>query len=134
MRIGEIVKRTGLSRDAIRFYEKKGLITVGRINPVFNNYKDYTEDIFQRLMMIKKIKHLGFTINEIGEMLQLMDVNQANCAMISAKVGEKIADIDQKIEELKEIKKTILLEAKQRFSSCDPTSTTENCQGLFKKP
>lgn len=134
MRIGEIVKRTGLSRDTIRFYEKKGLITVERMDSSFNNYKNYTEETFQRLMIIRQIKHLGFTLNEIGEILQLMDINEATCAMVSTKFGEKLVSIDQKIKELEEMKKAILTTAKQSFKNCDLTSTTDNCQQLFKKP
>ncbi|WP_374759669.1 MerR family DNA-binding transcriptional regulator [Dyadobacter chenhuakuii] len=45
MLIGELSKQTDLSRDTIRFYEKQGLIAVGRKERRFNNYKEYSEHV-----------------------------------------------------------------------------------------
>ena len=53
MLIGEICKKTELSRDTIRFYEKKGLIKVKQTESEFNNYKDYTEQNLRRLLLIR---------------------------------------------------------------------------------
>ena len=77
MLIGEISKKTELSRDTIRFYEKRGLIKVESSVSEFNNYKEYTEDTLRRLLLIKKTKRFGFTLNEISELLELVDLNKA---------------------------------------------------------
>jgi len=78
-----------LSRDTIRFYEKKGLIEVDQNTSEFNNYKNYSEKNLQYLMLIKKAKHFGFTLNEISEILDLIKVNKANCSIIHSKVITK---------------------------------------------
>ena len=53
MLIGELSKACGLSRDTIRFYEKHGLIAVGKRERRFNNYKEYSEETLKRLLSIK---------------------------------------------------------------------------------
>jgi len=68
MLIGELSKRTGLSRDTIRFYEKQGLIKVGRRERRVNNYKEYSDGILRHLLLFNKIKSYGFTLNELPKL------------------------------------------------------------------
>jgi len=107
MLIGEVVKKTGFSRDTIRFYEKKGLLTVGRTDSEWNNYKEYDDQALLRLLLIKKCKGFGFTLNEIREILDLIDVEKATCKTMTGMVKKKLSDIDYKIRELIQLKKMI---------------------------
>ncbi|MBX9450204.1 MAG: MerR family DNA-binding protein [Taibaiella sp.] len=107
MLIGELSKLSGLSRDTIRFYEKCGLIETGKKERRWNNYKEYPGATLQRLLSIKRLKSFGFTLNEIAEILDMLDVNEATCRNVSDKIEEKIAMIDQKIQELKAIRKQL---------------------------
>ncbi|MFN0293524.1 MerR family transcriptional regulator [Pedobacter helvus] len=59
MLIGELVAKTGLSRDTVRFYEKQGLIAVGRKQRRENNYKEYSDEVLERLLTIKRLKNFG---------------------------------------------------------------------------
>ena len=70
MLIGELSKRTGFSHDTIRFYEKKGLIETNKKDRRGNNYKEYTETVYNKLVLIKTVKELGFTLNEIDEFIK----------------------------------------------------------------
>ena len=131
MLIGEVVKRTGFSRDTIRFYEKKGLLIVGRTDSEWNNYKDYDDQALRRLMLIKKCKGFGFTLKEIANMLELVDEEKATCNMVTAKLENKLSEIDHKIEALIQLKKMI----KEKFTAieevCGPNGENEtNCVGL----
>ena len=54
MLIGELSKSSGLTRDTIRFYEKQGLITLGRRERRVNNYKEYPNSILRRLLLLKR--------------------------------------------------------------------------------
>lgn len=129
MLIGEIASKTGLSRDTIRFYEKKKLITVGRTDSEWNNYKNYTEEVLNKLVLIKKVKSFGFTLKEISELLELYESNDATCEIMSSKVKEKINSIDKKIKDLIDMKKTIIqrLENSKRICS---QGTKDNCNGI----
>lgn len=100
MLIGELSKRSGLSRDTIRFYERQGYIKVGRRERRVNNYKEYSEELLRRLLLFKKIKSYGFTLHEAAEIIALVDAKLASCDIIEKVAGEKVETIDQKIREL----------------------------------
>jgi DNA-binding transcriptional MerR regulator len=104
MLIGEIVKQTGLSRDTIRFYEKMRLITVPKNGRRQNNYKEYPDDVVGRLRVIQQLKQFGFTLNEIGELLDLYEAGFSICRENLPKVRLKIELIAEKIEELTALK------------------------------
>jgi DNA-binding transcriptional MerR regulator len=124
MLIGELSSKTGLSRDTIRFYEKQGLISVNRKDRRNNNYKEYSEEVLGRLLVIKRIKGFGFTLNEISEFLDLLDFDSASCDNVAQKVLNKIKLIDKKIEELQNIKEVL----SNGLSTCFPSeNSSENC-------
>lgn len=114
MLIGELSNKTGLSRDTIRFYEKQGLIAIGRKERRFNNYKEYSETTLERLLTIKRLKGFGFTLNEAQEFLEMIEMKTASCSAVSYKVGEKISMLENKIKELEAIKATM----QQGISDC----------------
>ena len=127
MLIGELSKRCGLSRDTIRFYEKKGLIRIGRKQRRENNYKEYSEDILERLLIINRLKNFGFTLNEAAEMLDMIEVNEATCNNVSDKILDKVNLLEEKIRELIKIR-TMLLEGAQKCKDgCNPEKPEDNC-------
>ncbi len=117
MLIGELSNKTGLSRDTIRFYEKQGLISVARKERRFNNYKEYSEEILQRLLAVKRIKSFGITLNEASDLLDMIEMNEATCDNVLGKIEAKVKLLDEKIKELRKIK-TLLLDG------------IENCRGV----
>jgi len=128
MLIGEISKKIGLSKDTIRFYEKKGLLKVNRTTSKFNNYKQYTAEHLSRLQLVKKAKRFGFTLKEIGDLLELKDANKADCSIMQKKVKDKLMDIDRRIQELEELKSSILFETKQAEQLCRTVGKNDNCK------
>lgn len=127
MLIGELVKRTGLSKDTIRFYEKQGLITVDKNERRLNNYKEYSEETFQRLLSIKWIKDLGFTLNEVLEVLDMIDANEASCQNMTDKITEKVSRVDSKIKELLKVRAMLLNGLKTCCSTSNVKIEDENC-------
>lgn len=105
MLIGEIVRKTGLTKDTIRFYEKQGLIKTMVGKNSTNNYKTYTDDILNRLLLIKRIKSFGFTLNETARLLDSIEINQASCKTVSKHLQDKIQLLDKKIIELQAIRR-----------------------------
>ena len=118
MLIGELSKRSGLTRDTIRFYEKENLIEPGKKGRTLlqsNTYKNYPESTVATLTFIQRTKVLGFTLAEIKEMLRLREPGQKTGKKWAAQAEVKLLSVDQKIEELKELKK-LLGEALARCS------------------
>lgn len=127
MLIGELSNRCGLSRDTIRFYEKHGLISIGKQKGRFNNYKDYSEETLHRLLSIKKIKNFGFTLKEVSDLLEMMDVNQATCDNVEDKIRDKIKLLDEKIKELIAIRTQLIDGVSNCKGVCDPERPDDNC-------
>ena len=70
MQIGELATATGLSRDTLRFYEKRGLLLSRRLA---NGYRDYPPEAVQWLCYLRAAQALGFTLAEIETGLPLLD-------------------------------------------------------------
>jgi DNA-binding transcriptional MerR regulator len=122
MLIGELSKLTGFSRHTIRFYEKQGLFHLTRKDRHANNYKDYPEDVLRKLLIIKKLKGFGFTLDESGDLLAMIEENQASCLAVSKKIEQKVKTIDQKIEELQQIKNMLLSGATLCLDGTQPSA------------
>ncbi|MCO5059399.1 MAG: MerR family transcriptional regulator [Rhizobiaceae bacterium] len=103
MRIGELSRRTGLSRDTIRFYERNGLICSVLPDGGSNNYRDYPEIAVERLAMISEARDAGFTIKDLRRLLQHIE------GAVDAPF-EADPFLDEKIEEL-----TRLIERSKRL-------------------
>ncbi|GGA93817.1 MerR family transcriptional regulator [Puia dinghuensis] len=119
MRIGELSKRSGFSRDTIRFYEKKGLIRLPDAGRDRYQFKDYPETILRRLLAIRQIKEFGFTLQETLGMIILFEEGVLEPQRGIRFVQRKIDRIDQKIHELTTIK--------NRLQQIVDTSPTGNC-------
>lgn len=108
MKIGELAKRTHISIDTIRYYEKLGLIhSHGR---TAGGYRRFDEHCRQRLIFIKRCQTLGFNLQEIGDMLELAnDDHQARDMQNALKnqADEKIATIKAKREQLQRIEQAL---------------------------
>jgi DNA-binding transcriptional MerR regulator len=127
MLIGQLVKETGLSKDTIRFYEKHGLISVSRKERRENNYKEYSDDVLQRLLTIKRLKNFGFTLNEVADLLDMIEVNEASCKNVSHKISEKVTLLDEKLRELIAIRTMLINGVSKCVDDCSPGQLEENC-------
>lgn len=104
MRIGELSRRSGFSRDTIRFYEKTGLIRLmdGDRDP--RRFKDYPESVLRRLLAIRQIKEYGFTLQETLGLLILFEEGALVPERGLRFVQRKIDRIDRQIRELTAVK------------------------------
>ncbi len=128
MLIGELVERSGLTKDTIRFYEKKGLIDLGKKSRRDNNYKEYSEQVLEKLMLIRKLKDLGFTLNEIDTFVELWRDEDANCKNLKYTLENKILQINEQMLKLMELK-TRLSESVIKCNSddCEFEKTIPSC-------
>jgi MerR family copper efflux transcriptional regulator len=129
MLIGELVEKSGLSKDTIRFYEKKGLINLDRKSRRENNYKEYSEQVLEKLMLIRKLKDMGFTLNEIDTFLELWREEDASCKNLKFTLENKITVINEQIQRLNELK-TRLTDALTKCNNddCEFEKTIPSCR------
>ena len=100
MHIGELSKRSGFSRDTIRFYEKIGLIKLEDDSRDKYHFKDYSERVLRRLLAIRKMKDYGFTLQETRGLFILFEEGALEPARGRRYVERKIQRIDKQINEL----------------------------------
>ncbi|MCW8277273.1 MerR family transcriptional regulator [Pseudomonas sp. PCH199] len=100
MRIGELEARSGASRHTLRYYEQIGLISPQRRT---NNYRVYTAQTLQDLDFIQRAQSMGFSLGEIGEILDAQRNKVIDCADGAKLIEKKMAEIKQKIASLQSI-------------------------------
>ncbi len=100
MQIGELSKRTGVKVDTIRYYEKSGILP--KPPRTAGGYRVYREDDLNRLNFIVRCRQLGFSMRDIGNLLELVDEHDYTCADVrdltlghAAIVESKIADLQR---------------------------------------
>ena len=109
MLISELSKLTGLTTHTIRFYEKTGLIKGKQKEEVTtNNYFHYDEEVVERLKLIRDAKSIGFTLREIGHLLDAWFDNQFSIEKKLRILDDKVVSIDQKIAQLENMKKLVI--------------------------
>jgi DNA-binding transcriptional MerR regulator len=104
MQIGELSKKSGFSKDTIRFYEKIGLIKLEDDQRERYQFKDYSEGVLKRLVAIRKMKDYGFTLQETRGLFLLFEEGILEPARGKRFVERKIIRIDQQINELMAMK------------------------------
>lgn len=97
MRIGELSARSGVSRDTLRFYEKRGLIAAIR-RP--NGYRHYGDAALQIIGYIRTAQRLGFTLAEIEGELPALASDTKSPSRLARALMDKMALIDTRIAEL----------------------------------
>jgi DNA-binding transcriptional MerR regulator len=100
MRIGELEARSGASRHTLRYYEQIGLISPLRRT---NNYRVYTAQTLQDLDFIQRAQSMGFSLGEIGQILDAQRNELIDCADGAKLIEKKMAEIKLKIAHLKSI-------------------------------
>lgn len=109
MLINELSKKTGISIHTIRFYEKSGLIEGKQDESVkSNNYFHYDEVTVEKLEFISDAKSVGFTIKEIGQIIDAWYSRKYTKKQKLEILDDKLISLEQKIKEIKEMKKQIL--------------------------
>ncbi len=117
MLINELSKKTGISVHTIRFYEKSGLIKGKRDETVTsNNYFHYDEETVEKLELVRDAKSIGFTVHEIGQLMDAWYNNKLSIAEKMTVLDEKLQSIDEKIRQLIEMK-AIISEFKESVES-----------------
>jgi MerR family Zn(II)-responsive transcriptional regulator of zntA len=108
MLINELAKRAGVTTHTIRFYERYGLLK-GHRDPAVtsNNYFHYDEEALSRLLLIIEAKSVGFTLQEISEIIDAWYGDMYSKREKRLILERKMDVLDQKIKELKNMKTII---------------------------
>jgi DNA-binding transcriptional MerR regulator len=115
---GQLGVATGLSRGAIRLYEKHGLITPER--RTISGYRVFSADTVVTLNAIKVACRAGFTLAEVGDLLAIIDKEPFSATDIRQAIKQKVAEVDAKIEHLNQFKRFMQRVSKTPEMLLDP--------------
>src|SRR5438552_12014457 len=101
LQIGKVAQRTGLSVDAIRFYEKAGLLP--RPARTQGGYRLYQPREVADLEFIQRAQQLGFSLNEIRELFSIQRHPQEVCVHVRDLIAQKLTVVRGKIAELQSL-------------------------------
>ncbi len=105
MQIGEAARRTGVSAKMIRHYELIGLIPSADRRE--SNYRDYGHHDIHRLGFIRRARDLGFSIDEIRDLLRLWGDQSRSSADVKSLTLGHITELERKITLLTEMRDTL---------------------------
>ena len=98
MNIGQLSRRTGVPIDTVRYYEKQRLLPPPTRSA--SGYRHYEADDVLRLNFIRRAKVLGFTLDEIRDLLALSSARDGDMAAIRAAAADKLADVERRTFDL----------------------------------
>lgn len=119
--IGQLAQQAGVGVETVRFYERKGLIEEPPRRP--SGYRQYPPEAAIRLRFIRRAKELGFSLQEVQDLLSLRVEPEGSCVDVLQRVETKMADIDRRIGDLGRMRRA--LEALAEL--CRNESTSGEC-------
>jgi MerR family copper efflux transcriptional regulator len=124
MTVGTAARRAGVKIDTIRYYERRALLPKSPRTEA--GYRTLTAETIQRLRFIKHAQALGFTLNEIKQLLALRLTLSKTCADVRSGAEAKTAGIEQKIRSLQVMKRAL----QQLVSACKSDGPASKCSFL----
>jgi DNA-binding transcriptional MerR regulator len=105
LKIGDVAKLSGIGIEALRFYEKSGLLD--RPARALSGYRVYGPEALQRLAFIKQAQALGFSLDEIRRILDDARSGRSPCAEVREMMRRRLAEVDERIRELRRFRKAM---------------------------
>ena len=100
--IGEVAKRSGASRKALRLYEAAGILPAARRTS--SGYRVFDNDALDLLAFVRQAQRLGFTLDEIKEIVAIKRAGRAPCPHVRDLVKRKAEELEQRLADLMEIR------------------------------
>lgn len=98
LKIGEVSRLSGIGIEALRFYEKSGLLD--RPGRTYSGYRLYDESVLERLAFVKKAQVLGFTLDEIKQLIAHKRAGENPCAEVREIVKVRLEELDERIKQM----------------------------------
>lgn len=122
--IGELAERTGVSRDAIRYYETEGVLP--EAERTRSGYRLYGPDDVERIEFIGQAQALGLTLEEIADVLSLVDRGREPCVHVSERLRAHLDETRSQMEALRVLEHR--LETALRRAERDGGTGSEGCR------
>jgi DNA-binding transcriptional MerR regulator len=118
LKIGDVARLAAVSIDAVRFYEREGLL--GRVRRTPAGQRQYDDESVRRLAFVRRATALGFSLAEVKGLLTLRVSSRVPCDRVRERALASLADIDRRIAELQAIRGALARLA----DGCETANTT----------
>jgi len=118
--IGSLAKAAEVNIETVRYYQRIGLINEPA-KPA-QGYRIYSDEILSRIKFIKRAQQLGFSLQEIEELLKLGE-GKGRCNDVRLRAEQKRKQIDKQIKDLKKLRATL----SGLINSCEKTGKSSQC-------
>src|SRR5690606_37677014 len=105
MQIGQLASQAGVAIDTVRYYERQGLLPPPERRA--SGYRQYGQQDITRLRFIRRAKDLGFSLQEIQDLLRISATPDASRADVRALAQHRLADIERRMRELDAMRSTL---------------------------
>ena len=131
MTIGKLAEQCGIGVETVRYYERRGLIAEPERTE--SGYRRYAREAVDRIRFIVSAKELGFTLNEISELLSISTEGAGidgtgiegtfDCESVRSLAVEKRSDVERRIRMLENIRRTL----DELIEACERNEATGSC-------
>lgn len=131
---GELAKAAGVSRDTLRHYERKGVLSRPRRGA--NGYRRYDENALDRVLLVRRALSVGFTLDELARILSERDKGGAPCRKVRGLVAEKLLNVKAQIiclEDLRDELQSTLVDWDKRLKAAKSDSQIGLLETLVDK-
>lgn len=124
--IGQVAKLSGLPAPTIRYYESIGLLRPAERTA--SGYRHYPEETVADLHFIKKAQTLGFSLDEVGQILAISRSGQAPCSHVLSLAHKHLEALDERLREIQAFRNQLATEV----TKWEERQTAINCKGLCR--
>ena len=121
MRTGELAARAAVNPQTLRYYERRGLLAEPVRSP--GGYRTYPSEAVRRVRFIKRAQQLGFTLSEVGTLLELAGGGPDSCEKVRMLAAEKIGDLQRRIADLQALQSGL----SRLVATCDLPQAEREC-------
>jgi len=105
LKIGDVSKQSGIGIEALRFYEKSGLLD--KPSRTYGGYRVYEPEILERLAFIKRAQVLGFSLDEIKRVIEDARTGESPCDEVREIVRRRLEELDKRMLEMRRYRKEL---------------------------
>ncbi len=136
LRTSDLANQIGVQPEAIRYYERRGLLPPPQRGT--GGYRIYTPEHLERVEFIKQCQTLGFSLDEIRELMELRFIGPSPCQHVRDLLLQKIQEVEAQITRLQQFRQELRANARECEKTLKRHTGKEDCcpvlERLDKKP
>jgi DNA-binding transcriptional MerR regulator len=135
LRSGELAHECGVSTDTLRHYERVGVLAKPRRTA--SGYRQYPPEAVKRVRLVRRALEIGFTLEELAEILRVRDSGGAPCKQVRSLAAQKLNELGERINDLCDLRehmRRVIADWDGRLASAAPGTRAGLLEALLEFP